>query len=152
MVSVLPLGASGAAAARSSQAEQIHHRSSYDHLTNYEMARQYKSAPAEAPRQHQWQHVHSSHAPAATTSTTTSASIASTASLFGLAVVPTTTAQKASAAAEALHTTLAPPRGAQLIGQPHNDEHLVEQYIRQEIVDFQWGPAGPGEKKRPGPP
>ena len=30
-----------------------------------------------------------------------------------------------------------------------NDEHLVEQYIRQEIVDFQWGPAGPGEKKRP---
>ena len=116
------------------------------------MARQYKSAPARGPPPAPVAACPQLTPPAATTSTTTSARIASTASLFGLAVVPTTTVQKASAAAEALHTTLAPPRGAQLIGQPYNDEHLVEQYIRQEIVDFQWGPAGPGEKKRPGPP
>jgi len=75
-------------------------------------------------------------------SSAASASLASSANvsnLNGLYIVPSTVAERKRATAETLRTTLSKgEHDAQLIGQPYNDEAIVEQYIQQEIVDFRY--------------
>jgi hypothetical protein len=73
-------------------------------------------------------------------SSAASASLAGSANvsnLNGLYFVPSTAAERQRATAATLRTTLSKGKhDAQLIGQPYNDEAIVEQYIQQEIVDF----------------
>jgi hypothetical protein len=111
--------------------------SRYDRLSDYELARSYKPVAGKSGKS---QTRSTTPAPPTASSSNSSAAAAAHAShLHGLYVVPSTVAETQRATAEALRTTLVgDPRsgGCQLIGQPYNDEHLVEQYIRQEIVDF----------------
>jgi hypothetical protein len=112
--------------------------SRYDRLSDYELARSYKPVAGKSGKSQTRSTTPAP--PTASSSNSFAATAAANASnLHGLYVVPSTVAEKQRATAEALRTTLvgAPGSGGcQLIGQPYNDEHLVEQYIRQEIVDF----------------